>query len=136
MIPTVTAGARNTPVVKRQFDHTYCKQLQSVNSSQGVEPLPTGSTSLQESSGTISSHNQCFDVGKKVKIRKCGITVGLATIMDGRMLHGTELPAGYIKVAVNEVCGNITPPVKGKFTEEFVEAGEIHGWPVKDVILD
>ena len=54
--------------------------------------------------------------------------------MDAFYIRRMELPTGYIKVTIDKVHDNIiTPPVKGKFTDEFIWAGEIHGWPVKDV---
>ena len=104
--------------------------MPSANSTQDVEALLTGSTALQQSSEIISS------VGKKVKLTHCGRNVVLGTIMDGTVLHGMELPTGYVKVVVDEIRGNIIPPVKGKFTEEFIGASEIHAWPARDVILD
>lgn len=107
---------------------------------QAVEPLPTGSTSLLESSGIISTNDQymmhTIDAGKKVKLTYHGRIVGVGTVIDGTVLHGMELPTGFVKVVVDEIHENITPLVKGKFSDDFIGVGEIHGWPVEDVMVE
>lgn len=59
--------------------------------------------------------------------------VAQATVMEGTLLHGTEIPSEYVKIIVNSVCNTKVPlQIVGPFDEEddVLTPGLITAWKI------
>ena len=60
-----------------------------------------------------------------------GEVVGIASIVDGTLLHGRALPSGYIKVIIDQVQPGILPhPLLATPFDEPLASGQFTAWPM------
>lgn len=65
-----------------------------------------------------------------------GQAVGSASIVDGNMLHGQEIPVGYTKVVIEYIQPGIMPMIKTNFDEEELCAGQFTAWDTASIMYD
>ena len=89
--------------MNKNVDHTctYCKMMPG-NFQQDVQSS-SGSTSLQTELSLTSLPTGSIEASKKVKLLHHGRHIGIGTVIGGTILHGAELPNGYLKVIVDEI---------------------------------
>ena len=113
----VVKPSSTAPLVQ---DHTYFKKISTAtNSKQNKQPKPTPTLS----------------VGSKVNILKNQKPVGTGLVAEGNILHGHDVPDGYVKLIIQEIELNVKPVVKSAFDddEETLSAGQFVMWPLKNV---
>ena len=97
-------------------DDTYCNSCNNseLPSSSGTV-VSTSLQQIQEASFLFFPENGEVVLMKGTNCVRHGIVV------EGTVLHGINLPSGYIKVIVKEVIADVSPPIAEKFTGKSVE---------------
>jgi len=122
-------------------DHSYAKKPSSGAS---MRPKPHGYTTLsvgatlpvgageEVASPAITPKESITNLSRSVNLLSAAYkTVGTAVTMSGTSLHGHELPAGYIKVAIQRIEPNIHSWPHLQTDEASLTSGSITAWPVK-----
>ena len=82
----------------------------SSSNSNNELPSSSGSTSLHQTQDESAIH--LFPANSEVVLMKDTSHVGWATVLEGTVLHGTNLPSGFIKVIIKEIIADIPPPIR------------------------
>lgn len=80
-----------------------------------------------------------LSIGSIVTVVHEGKPVAKASVMEGTLLHGTEIPNGYVKLTIKEMCDEtleIPLQFKGPFDDDddFLMSGLITAWKVDSII--
>ncbi len=62
--------------------------------------------------------------------------VAQATVMEGTLLHGKEIPSDYVNITVNSICNTKVPlQIEGPFDEEddVLIPGLVTAWKLVDL---
>jgi len=59
--------------------------------------------------------------------------VGIATQMEGDVLHGHKIPKNYVKVLLEAIRPNFPAEIKGPFEDDFLSIGQITAWPLNKI---
>ena len=75
--------------------------------------------------------------GSLVQLLYKGKAVAKATILEGSLLHGNNIPIGYIKLSIKEIEQKdlqVPLQIKGPFDDDFLESGIITAWKLSDML--
>lgn len=91
----------------------------------------TLSTSVEKEVSLPPAQKETIEFGSNVKLLSstCEV-VGTGLTMDGIVLHGHELPAGYVKVSIKKIKKNISPWPALKSDQCMLTSGSITAWPI------
>lgn len=59
--------------------------------------------------------------------------VGIATIVDGMILHGRAIPRDFRKVMLDAIKPGLTPQIKGPFEDTYLCNGQFTAWPLNQM---
>ena len=110
-------------------DHQY--YFKSSSSSVKAHPHSVGHSTLSTSIGsevslTEARENNIVEIGGTVRLLSLSYErIGTALTMSGTVLHGQDLPAGYVKVAINAVDENVVSWPTLKSDECLLTSGSI-----------
>ena len=78
--------------------------------------------------------------GSSVQVLFNSHSVAQATVMEGTLLHGKDIPSGYVKITINSCKKDIQVPLQivGTFDEEddVLSSGLITAWKLANLISD
>ena len=77
-----------------------------------LQPYTSGFTTLTSVDNTVEFKTTTVKEGKNVHIlSESNTPIGTATIMAGHKLHGNDLPAGFVKIAIKNIniSTSVTP---------------------------
>jgi len=72
-------------------------------------------------------------VGRRVRLMRNKECVGIATIVDGKILHGHTIPRDFIKVMLDAIKPGLTPEMKGPFEDDYLCIGQFTAWPLNQM---
>lgn len=140
------------------LEHSYCKlPSEPIKIPNQAKPTGTGSISITilnndidadvplESKRVANSRSRKTTKktttkpkkGSVVEILYMGKAVAKATILDGSLLHGNNIPSGYVKVSIKEIAQKdfqIPLQIKGAFDDDFLQCGVITAWKISDML--
>ncbi len=121
-------------------DHAYTKSSSSKEGI-GARRSHVGYSTLSVSDGKeitvsaqVAKQDKHIDVAQTVNLlTKSNQIVGRARTMAGTLLHGHELPGGFMKLSIEKINPEIKPweGIKNDDMETYLTAGCITAWPVE-----
>ena len=102
-----------------------------------AQPRSVGHSTLSTSVGsevslTEARENNIVEIGGTVRLLSSSYErIGTALTMSGTVLHGRDLPAGYVKVAINAVDENVVSWPTLKSDECLLTSRSITAWPIR-----
>lgn len=72
-------------------------------------------------------------VGSRVRLMKNKECVGIATIVDGNVLHGRTIPRDFRKVMLVAIKPGLTPEIKGPFEDDYLCNEQFTAWPLNQM---
>ena len=114
-----TTSAKPSSTAPLVQDHTYFKKM---------------STSTETKPKRDEPSKQTLSVEAKVSIMQNQEPIGTGIVAEGRVLHGRDIPDGYIKLIVEQVVPNIKPMFTSAFDDEE-ETLSAAVWPENAVKL-
>ena len=85
-----------------------------------------------EVSLTESTEKSIVEIGGTVRLLSSSYErIGMALTMSGTVLHGQNLPAGYVKIAINAVDEYVVSWPTLKSDECLLTSGSITAWPIR-----
>ena len=63
-------------------------------------------------------------VGSQARLMKSNECVGIATLVEGDVLHGHKVPTSYRKVFLEAIKQGISPELKGQFEDDCLCIGQ------------
>ena len=97
-----------------------------------LQPYASGFTTLASVDNTEFKTVSVKEGNSVHILTETNIPIGTATIMAGNKLHGNDLPAGFVKIAIQDISASVTPwpQIVSSFDDdEVLINGSITGWP-------
>ena len=69
----------------------------------------------------------------KVILLQDSLPVGKGAVVEGELSHGHAIPAGSVRVVVEEIEDGICPPCSSAFDDEFIVSGQFGVWPIQEL---
>ena len=69
----------------------------------------------------------------KVILLQDSLPVGKGAVVEGELSHGHAIPAGSVRVVVEEIEDGICPPCSSAFDDEFIVSGQFCVWPIQEL---
>ena len=125
----------DVPPVMHHVEHSYARAHDTVGQvhHNHSQPFTSGFTTLASVDDTLEFKTTTVKEGNNVHIlSESNTPIGTATIMAGNKLHGNDLPAGFVKIAIKDISASVTPwpQIVSSFDDdEVLTNGSITGWP-------